>query len=287
MGRKKSANNQYFNESVEEAIQLYNTSQSELERNRLFLIIYPALAKIAEVYYNKIKPMYMEGEPIEIQMDCTCYLSERLFRIKEGKGKAFSYMTVCARNYYIFYNSRGYKGVQKTLKLDQLNENWDIADDDFDRSEEMELNANITSGFADYILQYKDKLVCNKHQKGFIDELCNIMKKGEWIEGYSDRNFINHLASIYPKVTSTAAVKTITNRLAYHYFYFKNEYKKGYLPIPYLSKKSLTKSEIEYCIKNYKPNDRKVGIVALSKKLNVDVDVVKRALAKEGLCYPI
>ena len=113
------------------------------------------------------------------------------------------------------------------------------------------------------------------------------MKKGEWIEGYSDRNFINHLASIYPKVTSTAAVKTITNRLAYHYFYFKNEYKKGYLPIPYLSKKSLTKSEIEYCIKNYKPNDRKVGIVALSKKLNVDVDVVKRALAKEGLCYPI
>ena len=82
MKRKKSANNQYFNESVEQAIQLYNASETQLERDKHFLIIYPAISKIAEVYYNKIKPEYMDGEMNEIMMDCNCYLSERLFRIK-------------------------------------------------------------------------------------------------------------------------------------------------------------------------------------------------------------
>jgi hypothetical protein len=116
MPRKKNPSNNYFHEGVEEAIQLYNKSESELERNRLFSIIYPALAKISEVYYNKMKPQYIDDEPLHVQMDCTAYLTERLYRIKTGKGKAFSYMTVCARNYYIFHNSRGYTGTKKTLK---------------------------------------------------------------------------------------------------------------------------------------------------------------------------
>jgi hypothetical protein len=282
MGRKKKTQNNYFHSGIEEAIQLYNTSQSELERNRLFKIIYPAIAKIAEVYYNKIKPEYIEGEPLEIQMDCICYLSERLYRIQPGKGKAYSYLTVCAKNYYIFYNQKGYKSVQKTLHLDQLNDNWDIADD-FDRPAQMEFHAGLISAFGDYIVEYKDKLVANKFQKEFIVELAGIMKKGEWVEGYTDRNFINHLASLYPKIATTASVRKILNRLCYHYTYFKKEYEKGYSPIPYLSKNKLTKEEADYCIKYYQPNDRTFGVIALSKKFNVEFDVIKKELHKIGV----
>ena len=96
MPRKKNPNSasNYFNESVEEAIQLYNKAETQTERDRLFRVIYPAIYKIAEVMYNKIKPTYIEGESLEIMMDCTCYLTERLHRIKAGKGKAFSYFTI-------------------------------------------------------------------------------------------------------------------------------------------------------------------------------------------------
>ena len=280
MGRKKKPENNYFHEGIEEAIKLYNTSQSQLERNRLFTtLIYPALAKIAEVYYNKVKPTYMDGEIEDIMMDCTCFLAERLNMIKDGKGKAFSYMTVCARNYYIFHNTRAYKGVKKVLKLDAIDENWDIAADEFDRAGQMEFHAALTSAFADYIIQYKDKLVCNKYQKEFMDILANTMKSGEWVEGYTDRNFINHLASLYPKLASTAAVRKITNRLAFHYYYFKKEYEKGKTIIPYLSKNKLTKEEEEYCLRYYKPNDRSVGLIALSKKFNVEPDVIRKQLS--------
>jgi hypothetical protein len=77
MPRKKNPNSasNYFNESVEEAIQLYNKAETQTERDRLFRVIYPAIYKIAEVMYNKIKPTYMDGEMLDIMMDCTSYLS--------------------------------------------------------------------------------------------------------------------------------------------------------------------------------------------------------------------
>ena len=80
MPRKKNPNSasNYFNESVEEAIQLYNSAETQLERDKLFRIIYPAIYKIAEVMYNKIKPTYMDGEMLDIMMDCTSYLTERM-----------------------------------------------------------------------------------------------------------------------------------------------------------------------------------------------------------------
>jgi len=81
MPKKKNPSNNYFHSGVEEAIQLYNKAETQEERDRLFRIIYPAIYKISEVMYNKIKPTYIEGESLEIMMDCTCYLTERLHRI--------------------------------------------------------------------------------------------------------------------------------------------------------------------------------------------------------------
>jgi hypothetical protein len=281
MGRKKNPANNYFHEGIEEAILKYNISQSELERNRLFLLIYPALAKIAEVYYNKIKPIYMDGEPMEIQMDCICFLTERLGMIKQGKGKAFSYMTVCAKNYYIFHNQRGYTGTKKTLKLDAIDENWDIAEDDFDRPAEMELHHDLINAFAEYIKQHQDKIVINQYQRGFLVELTKIMEEGEWIEGFTERNFIHYLAEKYPKRATTAAVRKMLNRLSYHYDYFKNKFIIGQRDIPYLKKSKLTKEEIEYCVSVYKPNNRTFGAIALGKKFNVDHLVIQQAIIKQ------
>ena len=89
MGRPKNPNNNYFHEGVEEAIHQYNIAETEREKNKLFGIIYPALFKIAEVYYNKIKPTYIDGEPIDIQYDCVGYLTERLFKNQKVRVKHF------------------------------------------------------------------------------------------------------------------------------------------------------------------------------------------------------
>jgi len=70
MSRPKNPNNNYFNQSVEDAIHQYNLSTNDAEKNKLFRIIYPALFKVAEVWYNKIKPTYVELPMEDLQADC-------------------------------------------------------------------------------------------------------------------------------------------------------------------------------------------------------------------------
>lgn len=287
MGRKKNPANNYFHEGVEEAIHLYNKSESELERNRLFIIIYPALAKISEVMYNKVKPTYMDGEIEEIMMDCTCYLSERLFRVKEGKGKAFSYMTVCARNYYIFHNTRAYTGTKKTLKLDHLNENWDIADDYPKRLEDIEHTTGVLHAFTDYLEANKDKLTTAAARKfvPVIDEIIKLMRNVDSMEDFNRRNIMNNLTEIDGVKIDRHYITKVFNRISSHYDTFRKEWDRTGKPIPYLQKQELTEEEIQFCIENYSPLlNRRFSVTGYARIFGVDEYTVRKQLAAAGIC---
>ena len=289
MGRKKNPNSvsNYFDESVETAIHLYNKAETERERNRLFSIIYPALSKVSEVFYNKIKPTYIEGEPLEIQMDCIAYLSERLFRIKEGKGKAFSYMTVCARNFYIFHNMKGYKDIQKTLSLDHLNENWDVADDSPERLDEIEHTTGLLAAFADYLEFNKNKLTTSAARKfvPVIDEIIRLMRDVDSIEDFNRRVIMNNLTEIDGKQIDRHYITKVFNRISSHYDTFKKEWHKSEKAIVYLEKEELTPEEIQYCIENYNPlRNRKLSVSGFARTFGVDEYTVRKQLSQVGLC---
>ena len=283
MPRKKNPSNNYFHEGVEEAIQLYNKSESQLERNRLFTIIYPALAKISEVYYNKIKPSYIDDEPINIQMDCTAYLTERLFRIKAGKGKAFSYFTICAKNFYIFQNQKAYKEVQKTLKLDVLNQNWDIEDVDTGRAEQMETSAKLLSAFVDYMDEHKEKFVRTKKGKVVVTAVVDFIRDVDSIEDFNRRNIMNDLTEINGYKVDRHYVTKVFNKLQMHYNVFSREWLKTGKSIPFWDKEELTPEEIKFCIENYVPNKGGYSVVGLSKKFNVDEYTIRKELYIAGL----
>jgi hypothetical protein len=286
MGRKKNPNSvsNYFNESVEEAIQLYNKAETQDERDRLFRKIYPAIYKIAEVMYNKIKPVYMDGEALDIMMDCTAYLTERMERIKSAKGKAFSYFTVCARNYYIFHNMRGYSGVKKNLKLDVLNENWDIADDDSDRVEEMEQSAKLLNDFADYLERNEVLLSTEASRKSrpVIRAVIDLIRNIDSIDNFNRRDIMNDLTVIDGLQVDRHYITKVFNKLTMHYEMFKKEWKNGNI-IDYFEKDGLTPEEIQYCIDNYTPIHRTHGIIGLSKKFGVEEYEVRKHLYKAGV----
>jgi hypothetical protein len=287
MPRKKNPTNNYFHEGVEEAIHQYNIVETEREKNKLFGIIYPALFKIAEVYYNKIKPEYIDGEPLDIQYDCVGYLTERLFRIKEGKGKAFSYMTICAKNYYIFHNQRGYTGTKKTLKLDVLNENWDIADVDNGRVEEMEDKANLLSAFADYLEANKDKLTTAAARKfvPVINEVIKLMRNIDSIESFNRRDLMNNLTLIDGKEIDRHYITKVFNRISSHYDTFRKEWDKSGKAIPCLNKTELTEEEIQFCVENYSPLiNRKYSISGYARMFGVDEYTTRKQLAERGIC---
>ena len=288
MGRKKNPNSvsNYFDESVETAIHLYNKAETDRERNRLFSIIYPALSKVSEVFYNKVKPQYMEGEPKEIQMDCIQYLTERLYRIKEGKGKAFSYMTVCARNFYIFHNMKGYKDVQQTVSLDYLNENWDVSDDSQQRIDEMENHANLLHAFTNYLEENKDKFVNNNTKKSahMIDTIIQFLRSSDTLENFNRRDIMNSLIEVNGIKVERHYVTKFFNAILMHYEPFRKQWNKTQTPMDFIDKQELTESEIKYCIENYSQANRKYGVIALAKQFRVPQYCVRKELAKVGLC---
>jgi len=281
MPRKKNPTNNYFHEGVEEAIHQYNIAETEREKNKLFGIIYPALFKIAEVYYNKIKPEYIDGEPLDIQYDCVGYLTERLFRIKEGKGKAFSYMTICAKNYYIFHNQRGYTGTKKTLKLDYLNEDWEISDEDDGRVEQMEDSAKLLSAFADY-LETNLKSFHTVHTRKaapIVQAVVDLIRNIDSIEDFNRRNIMNNLCEINGLKIDRHYITKMFNKFEVHYINFKREWDKGKLISNFEMKEELTQEEIDYCIKHYNTH----SVRTLSKKFGVQSYEVRKQLGKAGL----
>jgi hypothetical protein len=289
MPRKKNANSasNYFNESVEQAIQLYNKAETQTERDKLFRIIYPAIYKIAEVMFNKVKPTYMDGEILEIMMDCTSYLSERMYRIKEGKGKAFSYFTVCARNFYIFHNQRAYTGTKKTIKLDYLNENWDIADDTSHRAEEMETSTKLLHAFVDYMDENKDKFVNTKKGNIVVAAVIDFLRDVDSIEDFNRRNIMNDLTEINGYKVDRHYITKVFNRLQMHFGVFSKEWLKTGKSIPFWDKDELTPEEVKFCVENYTPNKGGLSIVGLSKKFNVEEYTVRKELFKAGLAASV
>jgi len=287
MGRKKSANSvsNYFNSDVEEAIHLYNIAETEREKNRLFSIIYPALSKVAEVFFNKVKPQYIDGEPLEIQMDCIQYLTERLKMIKRGKGKAFSYMTVCARNFYIFHNMEGYKNVKKVVGLDVLNENWDIADESLERLQEMENASNILHAFTNYLEENKSKLTKQtKKSSHVMNAIIELLRSVDTLEDFNRRKIMNDLVEVNGVVIDRHYITKVFNEITMHYTAFRKEWNKTGKPIQFIDKEELTEDELQYCIDNFSMSTKEFGIIALARKFSVPQYTVRRELAKVGLC---
>ena len=288
MPKRKNPNSvsNYFNEEVEAAILAYNKSTSQTEKDKLFKLIYPGLSKIAEVFYNKIKPTYVQIDPLDFQMDCTAFLTSKLHFIREGKGKAFSYMTVTARNVYIGANMKAYSGVNKHLTLDYVNETWDIKDTVDEDKEDKKVTEGLLNAFCDYLETNKLQLTSGKARKGLpvLNEIIRLIREIDSIEDFNRRTIMNNLTEINGLKIDRHYITKIFNRFESHYTNFKRHWLKYGTQMPYADKEDLTQEEIDYCIKNYKQNNWKCGATIFAKKFGVDEYVVRRELYKAGLC---
>jgi hypothetical protein len=286
MARKKNPDNNYFNENVENAIIQYNSSTDEHERNKLFKIIYPAIAKISEVWYNKIKPTYMEGDVHEAQMDCISFMLEKFPMLQRQRGKSFSYLTVTARNFYIYKNTIGYRDTVKRMQVVDIEEDMNIRDDDGFRSNEMKNIESLNGAFADYLENNIDKLASNKSRKSapVIMEVVKLMRNVDAIDNFNRRDIMNALVTIDGKTIDRHYITKIFNKITTHYLKFRKVWNETGKPMPYWEKEYLTPEEIEFCINNYEVGHRQLGIIGLAKNLNVEEYTVRKELFRVGLC---
>jgi hypothetical protein len=108
--RKKKTKNYYFHQGTEKAIIRYNNSDDPVLKNIIYNEhIAAAFDKLAENIIHTFKFYYFDVGSEEVKHEVVSFLVMNMHKFKEGKGKAFSYFSIVAKNYLILNNNKNYK----------------------------------------------------------------------------------------------------------------------------------------------------------------------------------
>ena len=150
MGRKRK--NYYFTDVTEKAIIRYNKDETPAMRNRIYNDhIKNAFDKFCENIIHTFKFYYFDVSSEEVKNEVVSFLVMNMHKYTEGKGKAFSYFSIVAKNYLILHNNNNYKKMKTHDKIDVM---------DWDRSIQTEIQQKNTNQayneFVNQMLEYWD-----------------------------------------------------------------------------------------------------------------------------------
>ena len=118
--RKKKSKN-YFTMSTERAIIRYNNCSDPFMRNKIYneYIAYP-FDKLAENIIHTFKFYYFDVSSEDVKNEVVSFLVMNMHKFQAGKGKAFSYFSIVAKNYLIIHNNNNYKKMKMQDSVDVL-----------------------------------------------------------------------------------------------------------------------------------------------------------------------
>jgi len=110
----------YFSRKTEEAIIEYNSEEDLTKRNEIYETrIKYSFDKLVENIFNTFKFTYFDNSPLEIQKETVTHLVSNIHKFESGKGKAFSYFSIVAKNYLIFHNNNNYKRFNQHVDISE------------------------------------------------------------------------------------------------------------------------------------------------------------------------
>jgi len=130
-GRKPSKK-QYFTYITQEAIVAYNKEEGgDIDlRNKIYreYIDYP-FNKLVENIYHTFKFSYFDVPYEDIKCEVVAFLNEKITKFTEGKGKAFSYFSIIAKNYLIIQNNSNYVKFKRRADTIEIDEHRDVVNE--------------------------------------------------------------------------------------------------------------------------------------------------------------
>jgi hypothetical protein len=155
-GSAPKSSNVYFTPETEAAIIAYNKSEDPREKDKIYNDhIQQAFFKIAENVYNTFKFSYADVSPIEIQKQAISHMVANIDKYEPGKGKAFSYFSIVAKNWFILDNNTTYKRFKKHVEIcEQTGESGEFVVEPEHEKQESE-----TREFIELMVEYWDKNV--------------------------------------------------------------------------------------------------------------------------------
>ena len=184
---KKKTKHYYFNIGTEKAIIRYNKTDDARLKNKIYsqLLSYP-FDKLAENIIHTFKFYYFDVPSEQVKHEVVSFLVMNIHKFKEGKGKAFSYFSIVAKNYLILHNNKNYKNYKIHDKMDVLDYGSNIRETQ-DRYEVAEFNKE----YVKQMLNYWEVNLTNifRRQKDILvaDAVLEMFRRRENIENFNKK----------------------------------------------------------------------------------------------------
>jgi len=185
--KKKKPKNYYFNIGTEKAIIRYNNTDDARLKNKIYTehIAY-AFDKLAENIIHTFKFYYFDVPSEQVKHEVVSFLVMNMHKFKEGKGKAFSYFSIVAKNYLILHNNKNYKNYKIHDKMDVLDYSNNIR-----TSQEQHDIADFNKEYVDEMLHYWEENLPNifRRQKDILvaDAVLEMFRRRQNIENFNKK----------------------------------------------------------------------------------------------------
>ena len=184
---KKKTKNYYFNQTTENAIIRYNKTDDAALKNRIYTqhISYP-FDKLAENIIHTFKFYYFDVPSEQVKHEVVSFLVMNMHKFQEGKGKAFSYFSIVAKNYLILHNNKNYKHYKIHDKMEVL----DYGDSLNNKQDEYN-TAQFNEQYVEEMLDYWEENLTNifRRQKDILvaDAVLEMFRRRENIENFNKK----------------------------------------------------------------------------------------------------
>ena len=112
---KKGSPRYYFHQGTEDAIIRHNKETRPHMRERIYNEhIRVPFEKLCENIIHTFKFYYFDVPSEDVKHEVVSFLYMNMHKFTEGKGKAFSYFSIVAKNYLILHNNNNYKKMKQT-----------------------------------------------------------------------------------------------------------------------------------------------------------------------------
>ena len=185
--KKKKTKHYYFNQTTENAIIRYNNTDDARLKN----IIYNdhiafAFDKLAENIIHTFKFYYFDVPSEQVKHEVVSFLVMNMHKFREGKGKAFSYFSIVAKNYLILHNNKNYKNYKIHDKMEVLDYGSNIRS-----SQELGEIASFNQEYVTQMLHYWEENLPNifRRQKDILvaDAVLEMFRRRQNVENFNKK----------------------------------------------------------------------------------------------------
>ena len=214
----------YFTPETDLAIIAYNAEEDQRLRNKVYneFIKYP-FDKLAENIIHTFKFYYMDGGIREVKHEVIAFLLEKLNKFTPGKGKAFSYFSIVAKNYLIQNNNKQYKDLKNKSPLTVIDTRRDITSE-ITNKERLEGLDVFIDRFSDYYETQIEENFRNDRDRKIARSLLVLFRDRKNIEIFNKKALYIMIREMSNTKTQhiTKVVNVIRNDFAHMYEKFNN-----------------------------------------------------------------